>query len=73
LARLVYHSRFIRHTRHYPGFHQKLVDLELATWFGEPSRVPTGRYPDDISDVVNRIQSLLPDQPAINRIVDMAQ
>ena len=60
LARLVYHSRFIRHTRHYPGFHQKLVDLELATWFGEPSRPPTGQYPDDVTAVVRRIQSLLP-------------
>jgi hypothetical protein len=72
LARLVYHSRFIRHTRHYPGFHQKLVDLELATWFGEPSRVPTGQYPDDVSDVVNRIQSLLPNQPASQRVVEKA-
>jgi len=61
LARLVYHSRFIRHTRHYPGFHQKLVDLQLATWFGEPSRPPTGLYPDDVTAVVRRIQSLLPD------------
>ncbi|GMQ83635.1 MAG: hypothetical protein BMS9Abin06_0370 [Gammaproteobacteria bacterium] len=60
LARLVYHSRFIRHTRHYPGFHQKLVKLELATWFGEPSRPPAGQYPDDVSDVVSRIHSLLP-------------
>jgi hypothetical protein len=72
LARLVYHSRFIRHTRHYPGFHQKLVDLELATWFGQPSRPPTGQYPDDVSAVVSRIQALLPDQPGIQRVVDMA-
>jgi len=64
LARLVYHSRFIRHTRHYPGFHQKLVDLGLAGWFGEPSRPLTGQYPDDVSAVVSRIQSLLPsDKP----------
>ncbi len=64
LARLVYHSRFIRHTRHYPGFHQKLVDLQLATWFGDTPRAPTGRYPDDVSIVVRRIRALLSDRPA---------
>ena len=58
LARLVYHSRFIRHTRHYPGFHQKLVDLKLASWFGQASRAPSGQYPDDVSEVVRRIQVL---------------
>ncbi len=58
LARLVYHSRFIRHTRHYPGFHQKLVDLKLAAWFGQESRAPTGQYPNDVADVVRRIQAL---------------
>jgi len=73
LARLVYHSRFIRHTRHYPGFHQKLVDLKLATWFGETSRLPAGQYPDDVSAVVRRIQSLLPDQAEIQRVVDRRQ
>ena len=58
LARLVYHSHFIRHTRHYPGFHQKLVDLKLATWFGQEPRPPTGQYPDDASEVVRRIQAI---------------
>jgi mitochondrial fission protein ELM1 len=58
LARLVYHSHFIRHTRHYPGFHQKLVDLKLATWFGQESLPPTGQYPDDVSEVVRRIQTI---------------
>jgi mitochondrial fission protein ELM1 len=62
LARLVYHSRFIRHTRHYPGFHQKLVDLGLATWFGQASRPPSGHYPDDVSQVVRRIQALAEEQ-----------
>ena len=57
-ARLVYHTRFIRHTRHYPGFHQKLVDLKLATWFGQQPLLPTGQYPDDVSEVVRRIQAL---------------
>ena len=58
LARLVYHTHFIRHTRHYPGFHQKLVDLKLATWFGQVSVTPTGRYPNDVGEVVKRIQAL---------------
>ena len=58
LARLVYHTHFIRHTRHYPGFHQKLVDLKLATWFGQESRPPTGQYPDDVGEVVRRIQAI---------------
>ena len=70
LARLVYHTRFIRHTRHYPGFHQKLVDLQLATWFGETSQPPTGRYPDDVSNVVRRIQSLVSGQSAGRQVVD---
>ena len=59
LARLVYHSRFIRHTRHYPGFHQKLVDLKLATWFGQESRPPSGQYPDDVGAVIQRIQAMV--------------
>ena len=59
LARLVYHSRFIRHTRHYPGFHQKLVDLGLATWFGKAADPSSGQYPDDVSVVVRRVQSLV--------------
>ena len=59
LARLIYHSHFIRHTRHYPGFHQKLVDLGLATWFGQPAQPPGGQYPNDVDVVVQRIQALL--------------
>jgi len=60
LARLVFHSHLIRHTRHYPGFHQVLVDLNLATWFGQPEKIPTGRLPDDIPTVIARIQRVLP-------------
>ena len=58
-ARLAYHSHFIRHTRHYPGFHQKLVDLGLASWFGQPLRPPTGHYCDDVAEVVRRIRILV--------------
>jgi mitochondrial fission protein ELM1 len=58
LARLVFRSYLIRHTRHYPGFHQLLVDLKLATWFGTPAAAPTGRLPDDIPVVVERIQAV---------------
>ena len=43
----------------------ELVDLQLATWFGQPSLPPAGQYPDDVSAVVSRIQSLLPEQPEI--------
>ena len=57
LARLVFHSHLIRHTRHYPGFHQLLVDLKLATWSGTPATAPTGRMPDDIPAVVERIKA----------------
>ena len=56
LARAVFRSFLIRHTRHYPGFHQLLVDLQLATWLGDEPRAPTGRMPDDIPAVVNRIK-----------------
>lgn len=58
LARLVFHSYLIRHTRHYPGFHQLLVDLKLATWFGTPAMAPTGRIPEDIPAVIERIKSV---------------
>ena len=58
LAHLIYRSYLIRHTRHYPGFHQLLVDLKLATWFGTPATAPTGKMPDDIPAVLERIKYL---------------
>jgi len=59
LAHLVFRSHLIRHTRHYPGFHQLLVDLQLATWVGTPATAPTGQMPDDIPTVVTRIEAVL--------------
>ena len=59
LASLAYRSHFIRHTRHYPGFHQKLVDLGLASWFGHPPGPYAGGYPDDVGEVVRRVHALV--------------
>ena len=57
LAHLVYRSYLIRHTRHYPGFHQLLVNLNLATWLGQTATPPTGEMPDDIPDVLACIKA----------------
>ena len=57
LAHLIYRTYLIRHTRHYPGFHQLLVDLKLATWLGEPAIPPAGKMPDDIPDVLTCIKA----------------
>ena len=57
LAHLIYRTYMIRHTRHYPGFHQLLVDLKLATWLGEPATPPAGEMPDDIPDVLACIKA----------------
>ena len=59
LARMAYHSRFVRHTRHYPGFHQMLVDLELANYAGQDFNPPKRKAPDDVGEVVQRIQTLV--------------
>ena len=57
LAHLIYRTYFIRHTRHYPGFHQLLVNLKLASWLGEPATPPAGEMPDDIPDVLTCIKA----------------
>ncbi len=59
LARIAYHSRFVRHTRHYPGFHQMLVDLELACYTGQDFTPSKRKAPDDVGEVVQRIQALV--------------
>jgi mitochondrial fission protein ELM1 len=56
LARLVFRSYLIRHTRHYPGFHRLLVDLQLATWLGEPPLAPAGQLADDMDEVLAAIR-----------------
>jgi mitochondrial fission protein ELM1 len=57
LAHLIYRTYLIRHTRHYPGFHQLLVKLRLASWLGEPATPPAGQMPDDIPQVVACIKA----------------
>ena len=59
LARLVFRSYLIRHTRHYPGFHQMLVDLQLASWLGDAVKMPGGQLPNDIPDVLSHIQAVV--------------
>ena len=61
LARLLYRTYLLRHTRHYPGFHQLLVDLGLASWLREPVRLPSGQLPDDIPAVLTRIRAVASD------------
>jgi mitochondrial fission protein ELM1 len=58
LAHALYRAYILRHTRHYPGFHQLLVDLHLATWLGQPAEEPEGRMPDDIPAVLARIRAV---------------
>ena len=58
LAHLLYRGWLLRHTRHYPGFHQLLVDLGLATWLGQPASPPSGQLPDDIPAVLARIRTV---------------
>lgn len=59
LVGLVYRSRFIQHTRHYPGFHQMLVDRGLAIYAGQGGDPSGGSIPDDVSTVVQRIQRMV--------------
>lgn len=58
LAGLVYRSHLVRHTRHYPGFHRMLVDSGLASYVGQPAQPTAGKMPDDMAEVVRRIQTL---------------
>jgi mitochondrial fission protein ELM1 len=58
LARLVYRAWLLRHTRHYPGFHQLLVELGLASWLEQSPRPPSGRIPDDMPAVLARIRAV---------------
>jgi mitochondrial fission protein ELM1 len=58
LAHLFYRTWLLRHTRHYPGFHQLLVDLRLATWLGQAASPPNGQIPDDIPAVLARIRAI---------------
>ncbi len=57
LARLVYRLHLIRHTRHYPGFHQRLVDLGLAGWI-DTAAAPAAPPPDELHRLVARVREV---------------
>jgi mitochondrial fission protein ELM1 len=59
LARMIYRSGVIRHTRDFRAFHQTLIDHGLAVWAGQGFPPPTGKVPDDLAVVVTRIRQLL--------------
>ena len=59
LARTVYTTGFITHTRDFRAFHQMLVDRGLAVWAGEGFPQPSGEVPDDAGVVVRRIRALM--------------
>ena len=59
LARMIYRSGIIRHTRDFRAFHQTLIDHGLAVWAGQGFPPPTGKVPDDLAVVVTRIRQLL--------------
>ena len=56
LARLVYHSGFITHTRDFRAFHQMLIDHHLAVPAGQKFAPVPGKVPDDAALVVARIR-----------------
>jgi len=58
LARGIYLSGVISHTRDFRAFHQMLFDHGLAVPAGTPLRPPTGPVPDDLAQVVTRIKGL---------------
>jgi len=64
LARGLYHMRLLQQTRHFPGFHQILIDRGLASWMGEPS-AGIGDHPalsatdGDVARILARIDPLL--------------
>ena len=65
LARTLYRLRLMPQTRHFPRFHQTLIDRGLATWIGDMGRpaapvsaaTTTGA---DILRILERIDRLLP-------------
>lgn len=52
LARGLYHARLMQQARHFPRFHQRLVDEGLASWIGEG-----GDEPRSSADGVARVLS----------------
>lgn len=65
MARGLYHIRLMQQTRHFPRFHQILVDRGLASWAGDaPADTPTDQpiptaSADDVTRILARIDPLL--------------
>lgn len=61
IAQMVYKSGFIKHTRDFRAFHQKLFELGLAvpTSLQQKYSAPSGSVPDDVAIAVKRIKKLM--------------
>jgi hypothetical protein len=65
MARGLYHLRLMQQTRHFPRFHQILVDRGLASWAGEAEAEHTADQQistasaDDVTRILARIDPLL--------------
>ncbi|MBC7132401.1 MAG: mitochondrial fission ELM1 family protein [Roseovarius sp.] len=64
LARALFRLRLMPQTRHFPRFHQTLIDRGMATWMGETrARPQAGTHADsdaDMARILARIEPLLP-------------
>jgi mitochondrial fission protein ELM1 len=64
LARALFRLRLMPQTRHFPRFHQTLIDRGLATWIGDDgtaTRADTATETDaDMACILARIDALLP-------------
>jgi hypothetical protein len=64
LARALFRLRLMPQTRHFPRFHQTLIDRGLASWIGEGGaaiRADTATETDaDMVRILARIDALLP-------------
>ena len=65
MARGLYHLRLMQQTRHFPRFHQILIDRGLASWAGDAEAdtapdqpIPTASA-DDVTRILARIAPLL--------------
>ncbi|WP_417728913.1 mitochondrial fission ELM1 family protein [Roseovarius sp.] len=64
-ARGLYHLRLMQQTRHFPRFHQILVDRGLASWMGDDKERPSTTRPalsatdEDVARILGRIDQLL--------------
>lgn len=67
MARSLYRLKLMPQTRHFPGFHQMLVDRGLAQWVAGDGRTPPWHAPEsalirtdaDITLILRRIDQLL--------------